>query len=287
MRITLTRIIALLTGAALLMAGCTNEPEKSAAKKTPGEDAKLAKACEGNVEINKGFNKVFADIPQSEGPPTPEVTKKITDGINQFVLPHVEAVENNAPEEIADEIAIGAKSVRRLRDDPASDPFEEEEVDEAVNEIDEYFFENCDHEKLTVAAKEYEFSKVPDEIETGDVSVKLENEGREVHEFVVLTRKEGVTESFDDILALDEAQAQEKVDFVSGADAGPGEEGYGIFSFEKPGDYVAVCFVSKGTTGEEEAEESPSPGASPSPAGSQEEGQPHFTLGMKKEFKVV
>ena len=287
MKIAPTRILALLAAATLLGTGCTNEPEKPAAKKTPGSDAKLAKACDANIEIDKGFGKVFADIPQSEGPPTPEVSKKITDGINQFVLPHVEAVENNAPEEIADEIKIGAKSVRQFRDDPATNPFEEEKVDEAVGEIDEYFFENCDYEKLTVSAKEYEFSQVPDEVETGDLAVKLDNEGKEVHEFVVLTRKEGVTESFDDILALEEGQAQEKVIFVSGADAEPGEEGYGIFSFEKPGDYIAVCFVSKGTTGEDEDEESPSPGASPGPAGAQEEGEPHFRLGMKKEFKVV
>jgi hypothetical protein len=102
------------------------------------------------------------------------------------------------------------------------------------------------------------------------VRIEMENTADEAHEMVVLTRQPGVTESFDQLLALPEDQFEAKFAFIGAASADPGKTAYLVQKFG-PGDYIFLCSFGKGTTDDDD----------PKPE------EPHFNLGMKQEVKVA
>ena len=86
---------------------------------------------------------------------------------------------------------------------------------------------------------------------------------------VILGRKQGATESFDQLLALPEQEASQRVEEKGGSfPVDPGQQGY-VTTTLTPGDYLMVCFLPQGSTD-----------------GREGNGPPHFALGMKREFKV-
>lgn len=305
-------LVALLLGLGACAQGEEAAGPQTGTEATSAASAKLARTCDANLAVEKGFNKLFAEMgPEGEGPPTPEQVKQIQDAIDKEILPHVEAVETSAPEDISNEVTFAAASVRKFRADPAGYNLnEDKEAHEAIERMEKHFFEKCDYEKATVQAADYEFRNVPSEIKSGeDLVVKLDNRGKELHEFVVLAKKEGVTESWDDILKMERPEAEQKTQFIGASFASPGKQDVGVFTFKEPGDYIAACFIPQGTTSEKQLEgpegekESPpaisSPPATsgaeasasptPTPADGEaagEGGPPHFTLGMKAELKV-
>ncbi len=118
------------------------------------------------------------------------------------------------------------------------------------------------------APTDYKFSGLPDKLPAGVVQLKLTNSGKEDHEMLVLRRKPGVTESFDQILALPREQGMQKTEAVTEVSASPGKTDATVGRLT-PGQYVIVCTVSKGTMGDTHGD-----------------GPPHFMLGMKKEVTV-
>jgi hypothetical protein len=109
---------------------------------------------------------------------------------------------------------------------------------------------------VTVAAREYSFD-LPADIKAGRTTFTLDNQGQEAHVLVVFKLAEGAT--------LDQAMQSESgegVDTSWSSDiAARGEKEALTFDLE-PGHYGLVCFI---------------PDAN---------GQPHFMLGMQKEFTV-
>jgi plastocyanin len=131
---------------------------------------------------------------------------------------------------------------------------------------------------ITVTAMDYHFDGLPTSVPAG-TTIALDNQGAEIHELIAVRRNDGVTETWDELLALPEAEAMAKVTIVGQLLAGPGEAAEGTLTVDQEGDYLAVCFVPEGMT------QMPDPAASPDP--SVEFGPPHFLLGMKQEFTVT
>ena len=74
----------------------------------------------------------------------------------------------------------------------------------------------------TVVATEYMFSGLPETVPAG-TTFGFDNQGTELHQFLVVQKNEGVTETWDELMALPEAEANTKVTFIGQLIAGPGK----------------------------------------------------------------
>ena len=127
---------------------------------------------------------------------------------------------------------------------------------------------------VTVTAVDYAFSGIGSEVAAG-TTFSFVNEGTEVHELAIVRRNEGVTDSWEDILAMTEEESAELVTFVGQLMAEPGEEADGTLTVDEAGEYFAVCFIPVGVTSLDEMPDASAMGA------------PHFTQGMQMEFTVT
>jgi hypothetical protein len=141
---------------------------------------------------------------------------------------------------------------------------------------------------VEVTGVEYAFVGLPASVPVG-TPFRLVNGGKEDHEFAVVRRNEGTTETLDELLALPQPELFSKVTFAGVVFAPVGQTSLATLTLDQPGAYVAVCFVAQGTAsgsppGPAEPGASPagSPGASPGGA----QGPPHVVLGMRGEFTV-
>jgi plastocyanin len=133
--------------------------------------------------------------------------------------------------------------------------------------------------RVDVVGTEYEYSGLEASY-SGPITIAFRNEGAEVHEIVVVKKNEGVTQSWEELLALPEDQSGAFVTFAGVAFAEPGQTAAEMVTASEPGEYLGICFIPAGTT------ELPSidPNASEPPdLGT---GAPHFTLGMLTEFTI-
>ena len=150
--------------------------------------------------------------------------------------------------------------------------FESEDFGENFATVGKIANDECADEVLEVDAVDYGFEGLPAEVEAGLVGIDFSNKGTELHELVILRKNDGVTQSFDEILALGEEEGQALVTEAGGSFAFPGESAATLIDVEDSGEYAAVCFIPVGSTpdaGEEGGD-----------------GPPHFTQGMKSEFTV-
>ncbi len=254
----------LATGCLGLVAACGDDDD--------GADAKTTAACKANIAIDQGFQMLFEQTPalQDDKPPTKAQLPKVKSNYDKFVAGPVAEFERNAPEEIAGDTEKLVAAAKKFRATGDASQFESPAFMTAGANVDTYLYDNCDDEKTEVKGPDYKFEGLEDSYPAGVRRFKLDNTGKEAHEMIILSRKPGVTESFDQILKLPEEKAQSKVDFAGSADTiDPGKASYGIADL-KPGEYIAVCFLPKGTTS----------------LGKEGKGPEHHTLGMKKEFKV-
>ena len=134
--------------------------------------------------------------------------------------------------------------------------------------------------RVDVVGTEYAYSGLEASYD-GPITIGFRNEGAEVHEIVLVRRAEGVTQSWEELLALPEGEAQALVENVGVAYADPGQTAADLVTATDPGSYLGICFIPQGTT------ELPSldPNASEPP--SLGTGAPHFTLGMLTEFTIT
>jgi hypothetical protein len=152
---------------------------------------------------------------------------------------------------------------------------------------------------IEVTAQDYHFEGLPTSVPAG-TSLTLRNAGAEVHELLVVRRNDGVTESFDELLALPEEESLQKVMVVGILFAAPGESAamgmdatgapspMTTLALAQEGDYLAICFIPQGTTElpDFSAQAAAPPSAAPA-ASAAPQGPPHFLLGMKQEFSVT
>jgi hypothetical protein len=135
-------------------------------------------------------------------------------------------------------------------------------------EIHAFDLKSCGWQRTDVTAQDYHFDGLPATLKAGVNDFELTNKGQEFHVLVIVKKKDGVTESFDDL--LNDPEAENKTETVAAAAAAPGQPaGYAVVDL-KPGEYLALCPIAQGSTGE-----------------TQGTGPPHFTLGMHQTLTVT
>jgi len=181
------------------------------------------------------------------------------------LAPTFATIAENAPDDLADTASELNAAIQALTKGDA-EAFNADSTFETYTEFLGGAIKACEFETVDVTGVDYAFDGVPETIEAGTVAFDFTNatEADEEHEMIILKKADGVTLSFEDILALPEEEAMEKGQFVGAAFAPPGEKGLALADLE-PGSYAMVCFI---------------------PVGGGEEGPPHFTQGMLQEFSV-
>ena len=189
-----------------------------------------------------------------------------------------------APPEIEDAVATAGTPIIAADGDPAAFfvAIAEDDVEDAIFEIEEWETENCgiEHEprypaeaneldpeatRVDVTASEYTFEFEPQEIPAGPISFVMTNAGAEVH-FLVFSRiNEGHT--MEEALAFegdpDEAGITSPVEYDSGLAAPGGADEEVVTNDLEAGDYAMLCFI-------------------PGP-----DGTPHVFSGMAVPFTVT
>lgn len=259
MRIASTR----LTAAAALGAG-------SLALVACGSSDKVATACKSQIAVNQGFRQLFTQTPalQGNGPPPKSAIPQISANFDRYVAAPLDKFEKDAPAAVASDVKAAVAAGRGVREGDVAGLMSPQ-IQAKANRFDAYFYDKCSGEKGDVKGVDYAFQDLKSSYPAGTVRFKLDNAGKENHEMVFLRRKPGVTESFAQIVKLPQSQAQPKVDFIGSVDnVAPGKSGFESLQLT-PGQYVAVCFIPKGST-----------------PGKQGKGPPDAALGMVKQFSV-
>jgi hypothetical protein len=257
--------LLLAVGAATLIGCGSDDGDGDATADTSAQATTTVSETGANEELCSSYTEVTAAF-SSDGPPDAEALGK-----------RLDALESDAPDEIAEPLGVMIDAARTTLESGGEDSsaFESPEFGEAMAQVDPYMFENCDFDaKVEVVAKEYSFGGIPQEMDAGTAAFLLTNEGDEAHELALMRKADGVTQSWDEILAMDEAEAEELVEQVGGTfAASKGDAGMAIADLQ-PGEYIALCFVPSGTTVDDSGEH----------AG---DGPPHFMQGMQSEFTVT
>ena len=111
-----------------------------------------------------------------------------------------------------------------------------------------------DMEGLTVdvGGVEYAFTGLPTSVPAG-TALTFTNDGAEIHEMVLNRLADDVTESFEELMALNESgvdlQAEGYIDTEFGDQmllAVPGQTAEGSITLDQEGRYVALCFIPSG-----------------------------------------
>lgn len=137
-----------------------------------------------------------------------------------------------------------------------------------------------DATRVDVVGTDYAFSDFGTELQ-GPVTFAFRNEGTDLHEMVIVRKNDGVTTSFEELLALPEDEAFAQVQFVGQTMAVAGETAPDMLTATDPGEYLMVCFIPQGLK--------TIPSLDPNASGPPDlgDGPPHFTLGMLKEFTIA
>ena len=105
---------------------------------------------------------------------------------------------------------------------------------------------------VAVSGVEYAFVGLPQSVPVGS-TLTFTNDGAEIHEIVVNRLADGVTESFEELLALSESgvdlQAEGYIDTEFGDPmllAVSGQTAEGGITLDQEGRYVALCFIPTG-----------------------------------------
>jgi hypothetical protein len=236
------RFAALGGCAALVLAACGDDGDEAAA------------VCEPYLGVTAQFN----------GEPDPAT-----------ITPLLDAVDENAPEDLAEPLGVMTGAAREVVETGDFASFESPEFAAAQGTVDPWMFEHCEFDqKAEVTASEFKFEGLPSEFDAGTAAILLSNGGAEVHEMAIMRKADGVTQSWEEILALPQEEGEALVVQVGGAFA-PNKDAKGLAVVDLvPGDYVATCFVPAGTAMASD--------------GTMIEGTgtPHFMHGMISEFTV-
>jgi hypothetical protein len=257
-----TRIAA--TAALLLLAGglaACGDDDDTTADGPPSEQATegglaspsgdavdLAAYCEGEVRLEQ--------VASAQDPLADPVAAA------EAILAVAEDVRPLAPEEVAPQFDTAMEAMRGVAG--GGDPSAFDTVD--TTDIHAYDLDNCGWATSDVTMQEFAFVGVEDEYEAGAHSFELTNDGGEAHVLVVVRKAEGVTKTWDEILA--EGEESTSYEQVTAGFAPPGATGYAVADLA-PGEYLALCPIPEGTTATAEGS-----------------GPPHFVHGMRHEFTV-
>lgn len=247
MRRTTTRVVAVLAVAAFGLSACGDDDES-----TGEANAEYADFCTAELAVEAAVS--------TQDPA--EIEAAFTTLIGATPEGSIDIVQTTVDE---------ARAFLEAGGDPTP------EFDAAYAELIGVVKENCGFGEFFITTKEYEFDTPASPSAAGPAVITLTNDGNEYHEVSIFKKKDGVTDSAKDLLALPEEEAMTKADNVGGAFAAPGATSYTTVDLAE-GDYFIACFIPVGAT-QEVFDEMMAGGPEP-------DGEPHFMLGMIYEFKV-
>lgn len=257
---------------ALLAAGCgdddaTSDTTAPGGAAADGASADVADYCDATLALETA-GEPDIDFATATDAEIAEATRTFS---QETLRPLADDVVATAPEAVVADIAVMSDALDEMIETGDFAAFDTPEVTAASNAQHAFDVESCGWATTAVTAADYSFSGLPHEIDAGVTSFELTNGGNETHEMVVFRKNDGVTESFEELLAMPEDQATENVTMVGIAGpVPPGQPGYAVADLE-PGEYIALCFIPVGTVNLD---------------GPPPEGPPHFTQGMQHEFTV-
>jgi hypothetical protein len=208
--------------------------------------------CDADWEITALFNS----IPEK---PTAAQTTRIETKINAILVGAAASI----PPEIAPQVAAAAAALQKGIESASQDP----SIQENAKVIDSWVADNCGYQVVDVHATEYHFAGIPKTLEPGRTLFRLTNDGKEVHELVVLRIK---TKTPLKKLIANEKRANKETQFASATFSAQDDATYAFVDLKK-GRYGVVCFVAVGTVDPEK----------------RVHGPPHASQGMATEFKVA
>jgi len=186
------------------------------------------------------------------------------------LVPFLSDMAASAPSSIKPLVTAVAPVVATAAESGDVSVFEAPEFTSALNELHAASLEGCEWATTDVEMKEYHFMGLPDSLPSGVMSFELTNTGNEPHVIEIVRKNDGVTESFEELLALSQEEAFAKVTSVGSGFAAPGESSYVLVDFA-PGEYLALCPLPIGWV---------------DMSGPPPDAAPHFTEGMSHEFTV-
>ena len=148
---------------------------------------------------------------------------------------------------------------------------------------------------LEVGGVEYAFTNLPTSVPVG-TSLTFTNHGAEVHEMVLVRIADGVTESLEELLAMEaegrDPMAEGLIEMVGDMPlfAAPGTTAEGTRTLESEGRYVVLCFIPQGLTDMSVLEQlgpDTNPEDLPPEIQALMANPPHLALGMIQEFTVT
>ena len=213
-----TVIAALSVALAAGLAGCGDDKES----------ADVTAACKAQADVIAGFTTLFTTVPEppEDGPPPPEFAGQVQSVFDANIAVPLAALVANAPDEIKDEVDEIALKSKEFRDSADPSTIDSDDFSTLTDTVDAYMQENCTGTKVKVEAVNYAYKDLPATLAAGLVRIELEDTATEAHEMVLFTRKAGVTDSWDAILALPDDQMEPKVNFIDATSTDPGQSGY-------------------------------------------------------------
>ena len=267
-----------LVGALVIVAAfggvaCGDDDDDEAAAPTTTAAADFTAYCDASFDVEA----YFAQEPEIADDATEAEAAAAFTTYLQGAKPLIDEALPLVPAEIKGPIDVQVAALDQVLAQVSTgtvpeDPFETPAVSEAEATAHAFDIDNCGWDQVEVTATEYTFAGLPATLEAGRTSIDLTNNGVELHEIVLLAKNPGVTETFDQILALSEDEAMKKVTPQSFTFATQGDTEYSVVDLPA-GSYLAVCFIPQGLTSDE---------AMPA-----EDAPPHFVLGMKQELTVA
>jgi hypothetical protein len=255
--------VALLVGG---LAACGGDDDDTATDAQQGAEGSAGAATTEADEAAGGDVDAYCEaalsLEQTAATSDPEADPV---AFAESLIPEATAVEEVAPDEVAPAVADGIAILEQVAE--TGDPSALGELEAATAPLHEFDLANCGWEVQDVTAADYSFDGIADELTAGVHSFEMANEGAEPHVLVVVRKAEGVTQSWDEVMAAGEGTGLYE-DVTSGF-APPGGTGYAVADLA-PGEYMALCPIPTGTTGEAEGT-----------------GPPHFVHGMSHEFTVA
>jgi hypothetical protein len=184
------------------------------------------------------------------------------------------AISEAAPSDAAD---IVERTIAAANEFLASQGPPTPEFNAVYGELIGVVKDECGFEEVEAEAADFKFTGIDDEVASGPTVITFSNVGSEFHEMAILRRNEGVDQPVEELLMLDQEEAQSMVTQAGGAFAAPGTTGYTVVDLA-PGKYIVACFVPTGMN-QAAFDEMMSGGAEP-------DGAPHAMNGMYTEFEV-
>ncbi len=278
---TMTRATGLALALALLpaLAACgddddntTSAPAGTRAPAAPADTAAAAPAPAGDgagaSALGAQFCRSLLDLDIAATPVDFEDPAELAAAV-PTLQPLVEALGAYAPAALATEVSTVQDAFAQA---VAGNGDALESSSPAIDTIELGAFDGCGFQQVALTAEDFHFQGMPARLQPGETSFKLTNAGQQPHVVVIVRKKAGVTESFDQILAKAAEGGPEAVgpyveDVAAGAFTLPGSSS-AITADLTPGQYLLLCPIPvQGANGEE--------------------GPPHFTQGMIHEFSVA